>query len=273
MLIDSYLYFSISLLIFNLFICFFVVNNNSLSKNIITPQTILLLGFSTLIFGRFFAVLLNSSYLETLFCINFIFYYCSTEDEIFRLFIYLHSILISFSLGFLFLPKVKKNIEKINHISKSKILILFVLGLLSIVYLIFDNFGKILLVLNSGYLALYDGQSEDYETPISLVINSFAVSCLALLFALKKKDIQVNKYFIILFFLYIFKLMMAIGTGSRSHFIAGVILLIWYIFYDRKLNFKHYLLLLLSFFVTALGVNSLASLSGARVVNNVELGF
>jgi hypothetical protein len=67
--------------------------------------------------------------------------------------------------------------------------------------------------------------------------------------------------------------MMAIGTGSRSHFIAGVILLIWYIFYDRKLNFKHYLLLLLSFFVTALGVNSLASLSGARVVNNVELGF
>jgi hypothetical protein len=80
---------------------------------------------------------------------------------------------------------------------------LFVLGLLSIVYLIFDNFGKILLVLNSGYLALYDGQSEDYETPISLVINSFAVSCLALLFALKKKDIQVNKYFIILFFIYI----------------------------------------------------------------------
>ncbi|MDC4861980.1 O-antigen polysaccharide polymerase Wzy, partial [Acinetobacter baumannii] len=65
---------------------------------------------------------------------------------------------------------------------------------------------------------------------------------------------------------------MAIGTGSRSHFIAGVILLIWYIFYDRTLNFKHYLLLL-SFFVTALGVNSLASLSGARVVNNVELGF
>ncbi|MDC4765315.1 O-antigen polysaccharide polymerase Wzy, partial [Acinetobacter baumannii] len=89
------------------------------------------------------------------------FYYCSTENEIFRLFIYLHSILISFSLGFLFLPKVKKNIEKINYISKGKILILFVLGFLSIVYLIFDNFGKILLVLNSGYLALYDGQSED----------------------------------------------------------------------------------------------------------------
>ena len=89
---------------------------------------------------------------------------------------------------------------------------MFFLGFLSIVYLIFDNFGKILLVLNSGYLALYDGQSEDYETPISLVINSLAVSCLALLFALKKKDIQVNKYFIVLFFLYIFKLMMAIGA-------------------------------------------------------------
>ncbi|WP_218219390.1 hypothetical protein, partial [Acinetobacter baumannii] len=42
MLIGGYLYFSIFFLIFNLFICFFVVNNNSLSKNIITPQTILL---------------------------------------------------------------------------------------------------------------------------------------------------------------------------------------------------------------------------------------
>lgn len=271
LVLDSYIYFSIIFLVFNLFLSFIIVNKNNLSANIITPQTVLLLGFSVLIFGRFIAVLLDSTYLQTLFCINFIFYYCSTEAEIFRLFVYLNSILISFSLGFLFIPKIKENDQKNNFISKKKVKALFILGLVSIIYLIFDNIGKIILVLNSGYLALYEGQSEDYETPISLVINGFAISCLALLFALKRNNTQTHRYFLILFFLFIFKLMMTIGTGSRSHFIVGIILLIWYIFQDRKLYFKHYIILLSSFLVTALGVNSLASLSGARVVSNVDL--
>ncbi|MFW2006904.1 O-antigen polymerase [Acinetobacter baumannii] len=273
LVLNDYLYFSVIFLLINLILSFFIVNNNNLSKNIINPQTVLLLGFSVLILGRFIAVLLDKSYLQQLFCINFIFYYCSTSDEILRLFLYLHSILISFSVGFILLPKNKKS-ENLNiFIEPRRILILFILGLFSTIYLIFENFGKILLVLQSGYLALYDGQSEEYETPISLVINSLAISCLALLYSMKKNNVKVGKYFYILFCLFLFKLMMAIGTGSRSHFIAGIILLIWYIFHEKKLNFKHYIFLYLTFVITALGVNSLAALSGVRAVDNIERGF
>ncbi|QXA09890.1 oligosaccharide repeat unit polymerase [Acinetobacter pittii] len=271
--LNNYLYFSVIFLVINLILSFFVVNNNNLSKNIINPQTVLLLGFSVLILGRFIAVLLDESYLEKLFCINFIFYYCSANDEILRLFLYLNSILISFSAGFIFLPKNKISKNLNLFIAPRRILILFILGLFSTFYLIFENFGKILLVLQSGYLALYEGQSEEYETPISLVINSLAVSCLALLYSIKKNNGKVGKYFHILFYLFLFKLMMAIGTGSRSHFIAGIILLIWYVFHERVLNFKHYIFLSLTFVVTALGVNSLAALSGVRAVDNIERSF
>ncbi|MDA1255868.1 MAG: O-antigen ligase [Proteobacteria bacterium] len=273
MSLDISLYFSVVLIVTNLILSFFLVNNNSLTKNIINPQTVLLLGFSVLIFGRFFAALIDEIYLQRLFCINFIFYYCSTNDEIFRLFVYLQSILLSFSLGFVLIGKDNKVGEFKSYIGKKRILIIFYLGLISTIYLIFDNFGKILLVLQSGYLALYDGQSEDYETPISLVINGFALSCLALMYAVKENNSQVNKYFIILFSLFVFKLIMAIATGSRSHFIAGIILLGWYFFHNKKLYLKHYIFLFLVFLVTALSVNSLASLSGGRVVDNVERGF
>ena len=129
------------------------------------------------------------------------------------------------------------------------------------------------MVMGSGYLALYEGQSEDYETPYSLVLNAISIASLALLFSLKEFSLNSKKIFNILFFTVVFKFLMAIGTGSRSHFIAGLILLIWYIFHDKKLNLKHYAFLFLSFFITSASVNYLASLSGARIIDNVERNF
>lgn len=268
-------YVSVLLTVFNVFLTFYLVNDNKYTINIVNPQTVLLLGMSVLIFGRFFSVLLDGSYLASIFCINFIFYYCSSLDEAYKLIIYLNLILIFFSLAFI-LPIKNNNINNENiffNLNKSKILVIFFMGLLSTFYLIFENFNKIQMVMSSGYLALYEGQSEDYETPYSLVLNAISIASLALLFSLKEFSLNSKKIFNILFFTVAFKFLMAIGTGSRSHFIAGLILLIWYIFHDKKLNFKHYIFLFLSFFITSVSVNYLASLSGARVIDNIERNF
>lgn len=277
LLIFSYNYYvSILLTIFNLFFTFYLVNNNKYSINIVNPQTILLLGMSVLIFGRFFSVLLDDKYLASIFCIDFIFYYCSSLEGAYKLIIYLNSILVFFSLAFI-IPITKNNIKNNKNIyfnlKQKKILIVFTVGVLSTLYLIFENFYKIQLVMGSGYLALYEGQAEDYETPYSLVLSSISIASLALLFSLKDFSFNSKKLFNILFFIVVFKLLMAIATGSRSHFIAGLILLIWYIFYDKKLKIKHYLILSLSFFVTISSVNYIASLSGARVIDNIERSF
>lgn len=268
-------YVSILLTVLNVFFTFYLINNKY-SINIINPQNILLLGMSVLIFGRFFSVLLDDKYIESVFCINFIFYYCSLSDSAYKLIVYLNSILVFFSLAFIIPIKLNKIDDSGNlyyNISQKKILIIFVMGILAALYLIFENFNKIQLVMGFGYLSLYEGQTEDYETPYSLVFNAIAIACLALLFSLREYSFKSKRLFNILFFIVVFKLLMAIATGSRAHFIAGLILLIWWIFYDKKLNFKHYILLIFSFFVTISSVNYIASLSGARVIDNVERNF
>lgn len=269
-------YISIFFTVFNLLLTFYLVNRNKYSNNIINPQTILLLGMSFLIFGRFFAVLFDDGYLANAFCINFIYYYCSSNSGVYNLIIYLNCILIFISLAFI-LPVRVREVANNNYLyfnmNQKKINLIFFLGSILTLYLILENFYKIRLVVNSGYLSLYEGQSEEYETPYSLLINALSVACLSLLFALRGFSEKTKKLFYFLFFIVVFKLLMAIGTGSRSHFIAGLILLIWLLFYNRKLNIKHYLLLFFMFFTTITGVNYLASLSGGRVINSIQRSF
>ncbi|WP_350324603.1 O-antigen polymerase [Acinetobacter towneri] len=269
-------YVSILLTVFNVFLTFYLINDNKYSINIINPQTILLLGMSVLIFGRFFSVLLDPNQLASIFCIDFIFYYCSSLEEAFKLIIYLNSILVFFSLAFI-IPVKENNIKYskdiYSYLNQKKILIVFTVGVLSALYSIFENFNKIQLVIGSGYLALYEGQSEGYETPYSLVLGSISIASLALLFSLKDFSFNSKKLFNILFFIVVLKSLILIATGARSSFISGLILLIWYIFYNKELKIKHYLILSLSFFVTISTVNYLASLSGARIIDNIERSF
>lgn len=269
-------YISILLTVFNLFLTFYLVNANKYSNNIINPQNILLLGMSVLIFGRFFSVLLDDRYLESVFCINFIFYYCSSLDGAYKLIVYMNSILVFFGLAFIIpatVNEMENNKNLYFNLNQKKIFIVFFIGILATLYLIFENFNKIQLVMGSGYLSLYEGQTEDYETPYSLVLNAISIACLALLFSLREYSFKSKILFNILSSTVVFKLLMAIATGSRAHFIAGLILLIWLFFYDKKLKFKHYILLALSFFVTISSVNYIASLSGARVIDNIERNF
>ena len=63
-------YVSVLLTVFNVFLTFYLVNDNKYTINIVNPQTVLLLGMSVLIFGRFFSVLLDGSYLASIFCIK-----------------------------------------------------------------------------------------------------------------------------------------------------------------------------------------------------------
>lgn len=277
LLVFSYDYHvSILLTVFNVFLTFYLINDNKYSINIINPQTILLLGMSVLIFGRFFSVLLDANYLASIFCIDFIFHYCSSLESAYKLIIYLNSILVFFSLAFIIPVKesnIKYNKNIYSNLNQKKILIVFAIGILSTLYSIFENLNNIQLVMGSGYLALYEGQSENYETPYSVVLSSISIASLALLFSLKDFSFNSKKLFNILFFIVVFKLLMLIATGARSSFISGLILLIWYLFYNKKLSIKYYLVLSLSFFVTISTVNYLASLSGARVIDDIERSF
>lgn len=266
--LNSYLYFSILFSFFSLILLIFLVNLNNYTKNFINPQTILLMGFFLLIFGRFFATILNDKYLSEVFCINFIFYYCLDSDGLFPLFFYLHSILLSFGLAFVF-SKNKKNIysdKKAIILSSYKFYFTFILGLFSTIAVIVNNIESILLVIKSGYLALYEGQGEDYEPPFYLVANTISLGCLAVLYIFKDRNKKSKIFFNILFYLFIFKLLMMIGTGSRSHFITGIIILFWYLFHTVNLKIKHYFFILFSFLFTVISINILASFSGARSI-------
>lgn len=266
--LNSNLYFSILFSFFSLILLIFLVNSNNYTKNFINPQTIFLMGFFLLIFGRFFATILNEKYLSDIFCINFIFYYCLDSKGLFSLFFYLHSILISFGLAFVFSKNKKSNYDekKILILNKYRLYFVFSLGFFSTLAVIVNNIESILLVVKSGYLALYEGQGEDYEPPFYLIANTISLGCLAILYILKDSNKKSKILFNILFYLFIFKLLMMIGTGSRSHFITGIIIVFWYLFHTLNLKIKHYLLILFSFLLTVISVNILASLSGARSI-------
>lgn len=270
LLIDD-LYFKVALTLVNFLLSFFIINKNNFTNNFLNPQSIFMLGFLLFLLGRFVGVIFEPNYLDSLFCTSFIFNYCASNAEIQRIFIYLNSILIFFSLGFVFIPK-KIFLEEKEIIDKNKIYFIFVIGFLCSIFSIFDVIQNIKSAIGGGYLAIYSEQSAEYETPVSLVFNALSISVLAILYS-KRNNQKCKFLFKILISIILVKMFLNILTGSRALFVSGVILLLWFLFSDKNFKMQHYLISIFSGISLVAFINKIASLSNARVIESNISGF
>lgn len=264
-------YYSIILTLANFSLCFYIINNNNLSKNILNPQSILMIGFLLFFLGRFIGVLFDVHYLPYTFCIDFIFNYCSDDYDKFNLIVYLNCILIFFAMGFVFPPK--KIFYNMIFPGYKPIFYVFLIGVFSTLFSLFDTIQNVYSAVNSGYLAIYAGQSEEYETPYSLLINTVSVSTLAILFSVKDRDDKINKFFKIVFYILIFKMVIGILSGSRASFISACLIMLWYLFRNREFLARHYFYLLGSSVFLITFINKIASLSNARIIDSTNRSF
>lgn len=255
--------FSIYFVIFNFLLSFIIINNNRINVNLINLQSIFMLGFLVFFLGRFIGVIINYNYLNELFCLDFIFNYCSSNDDVRYLFLILNLILISFASAFLLNinPKKLRSSEVIFlSIKKTKILILFYLFFTIIN--IYQQFQSIIVAISNGYMALYANQADTYQTPFMMLFSVLSSTCLAFLYSVK--DHVGKKKFYTLSIIYIFSLFFGIATGSRASFISGLILLVWLIFHNTKIKgYLYFILFAISGFLIGF-INHLASFSGAR---------
>lgn len=257
---------SIYLLFINFLISFFLVNMNRLNANLINMQSIFLTGFLVFFLGRFIGFLLDSSLYDNLFCMDFIFSYCSYNIDINYLIFLLNLILISFSMAFLNVVNSSKTVSDIKQenifINRSKINLMYLLFFLAIGVSFYQRLESIALAISGGYMALYANQAESYETPFVMLFNVLASCSVALLYSLRNK--LNNKIFGFVIAVYIVNLFSGIMTGSRASFIGGLILLIWIIFRNIKIKKIFYILGISTSIVILGAVDWLAGWSGAR---------
>ena len=259
-------YISIYLLIFNFLLSFIIVNMNQLNANLINMQSIFLLGFFVFFLGRFVGFFFNPNLYDILFCMDFIFDYCSSNSNIAYLIFLLNLILISFSMAFLSGIGTLGNMSYVNikniFLSRKKIALIYVLFFLSIIVSIYQRLESISLAISGGYMALYASQAESYETPFVMLFSVLANCSLALLYSIRKN--LNRKIFGFVIGLYLLNLLSGIMTGSRAAFIGGLILLTWIIFRDKQVK-KIFYIAGIGICVLIVGVvNWLAGLSGAR---------
>jgi MFS family permease len=259
-------YISIYLLIFNFLLSFIIVNMNQLNANLINMQSIFLLGFFVFFLGRFVGFFFNPNLYDILFCMDFIFDYCSSNSNIAYLIFLLNLILISFSMAFLSGIGTLGNMSYVNikniFLSRKKIALIYVLFFLSIIVSIYQRLESISLAISGGYMALYASQAESYETPFVMLFSVLTNCSLALLYSIRKN--LNRKIFGFVIGLYLLNLLSGIMTGSRAAFIGGLILLTWIIFRDKQVK-KIFYIAGIGICVLIVGVvNWLAGLSGAR---------
>lgn len=258
--------FSIYLLIINFIISFIIVNMNNLNTNLINMQSIFLLGFLVFFLGRFVAFLLDSSLYDKLFCIEFIFSYCSPSGDINFLIFLLNLILVAFSMAFLSKVNISRDFNHLDEsnifISKNIICLIYLLFFFSLGVSFYYRLESIALAISGGYMALYASQAESYETPFVMLFSVLINCSLALLYSLRKS--LNNKIFGLALGLYILNSLLGIMTGSRALFISGLILLTWMIFRNRRIKKIFYIAGIGICTLTLGAVNWLAGLSGAR---------
>lgn len=246
----------------NLIISYFILFNNSPEKQVVKLSLIYLLGFSLFVGGRFISGLFG---VGNIYCFDFGYFYCLDFMEILKINFLIHFSLIFFVFGFLYnknKPRVREARGSINNkILSFVILISFFSGFCSFYF----KTQAIALALSQGYMVLYEGQSQSYSTPLSLVIDTIFVATLAVIYSLK--DRIKSYYFLTLISVFIITQLLGVLTGARSSFILGIIILIWVLLGDREINIKK-LLFSIPLVFLLFSANYIASLSGARVADS-----
>ena len=261
-LFDNY-FISSSLIIVNFILCFILVNLNKFSKNIINLQSLFLLGFFVFFLGRFPALLLKPALYNELYCLDFIFNYCEVESNIYYLNIILNLILISFSSAFIFTGKKSEELTiETNKISKNKILFFYIIVFFSSLVSVNSVIESVFLAINKGYMALYANQAESYQTPFMLIITTISIAAMAVLYSAKDQIKPV--FFNLILSIFLLSMFLSVLTGSRSAFISSLLLIVWHIYKEKKINFVRYLILFLLSFLAIFSIDTIAALSGAR---------
>lgn len=246
------------------FLALIVVNNNNYAKNIINLPTVFLAGFGVFLLGRFFAILINSNLNNYLYCIDFIFNYCASSDQAFYLVCVLNLILIFFSLSFAVVGTVKVGVNSFKL--KNNVKLFTFICLFFVLFSLYYSIESIYKAINSGYMALYASQAEAYQSPYVLLINSIASASLAFLYSIRERIS--NKFFLLIFLIYVLSLLLTVLTGSRSGFIAGLIIFLWLFYKNKKIKFHKIIILASITLIGLFSLDKLASFTGAREFNN-----
>lgn len=205
--------------------------------------------FTTLIFigGRFIAAFLGYTE-EHIFTLDFFVYRELIDIYKTRLMLFVLNIFIMLEAGmyasklFTLNKQNLPNITRTSTIPRFNIYTLYIMIFIIIIFLVASLPELINNVLSNGYLALYEGQSKNYEVgllskAITLLYATLGIFLTQTNKKLKKIDISILIIFSVIYMI----------LGSRGTFVCNILFLLW-VYYelgDRKLN----ILKLLSLFV------------------------
>lgn len=250
--------------VLNLILSFLLCNKFAPETYYLKLSTVYLLGFALFICGRLLA---NIFGLSDPFCFEFGYTYCLDYLEKFKTILLINLALVSFVLGYLNNKKLKNNYNSdlnavsVVYLSRFKFLIIYVFALLSGGYVVYNTFLNVQKAISSGYLALYEGQTEVYSSPVFLMISLCFNALVAILFTYKNYFNKVLYFFIMSLFLV--SLFLGVLTGARAGFFTALIILIWLYLGKKSISFIK--IMFIPFLLSiAFSVNKIASLSGAR---------
>ncbi|MGP2361032.1 O-antigen polysaccharide polymerase Wzy [Acinetobacter junii] len=262
-----FLYFEVDVIVSisvlaNFLVCVITVVKNSYDKHFIKLPLVYLLGFFLFICGRFVSNIFGMG--ET-FCFDFGYYYCLSTSEIIYSHFVISSSLIFFTYGFISSRKInfdrgcESNEFYVNYYT---LYFVVILGLLLGFYTLHNTFQSILKAINYGYLALYSGQIEAYTSPVGLIVMVLFNAIVAICFSFR--HVIDKKLFFLIVSVFVFNLCVSVLAGSRANFVSAVLILIWILMGEKKVNVARIsigFLFIISIFLT----NYFASLTGARV--------
>lgn len=267
---DNY-FIPVALLITNFMLVFYIVNIGNKVKGFINLQSFFLLGFLLFFMGRFVALMLDESIYTDVFCMSFIFYYCEVFPNIAYLMLVLNLILVSYALAFIIKPKTyyKKFVKPV--ISRKRILVIYIITFISLIFVSRLLIDSIILAITQGYMALYVNQAESYQTPYGLLVSTVSIAGMAVIYSVKNhvRPLLFNTIFTI----FILTSLLSILTGSRSAFISSLLLIIWHFYKNKNMSMLKYFILSLLFIAIIYSVDFVASISGARPVDQKNSDF
>lgn len=256
--------FSLSLVL-NLIISFYVLIKNSPENYFLKLSIVYLMGFSLFICGRYIYGLFGD---WDIYCFDFGYNYCLNESERIKTNFLINFSLVFFVFGFLFnSKKIGKFLQKKEeaYINYKVLVFITVICFLTGFINLYFQLEAVLKAISGGYITLYEGQTEAYETPFSLIVSTIFLATLSIVYSVNKKIKPI--YFYALIFIFIFGQSLGILTGARASFITALVVLVWIFLGSEKVNLKK-IILILSILAIIPFVNYLASISGARVVSS-----
>lgn len=258
--------FSFSLVL-NLIISFYLLIKNSPENYFLKLSIVYLLGFSIFICGRYIYGLFGD---WDIYCFDFGYNYCLNESERMKINFLINFSLIFFVFGFLYNSKKTFNLfkkQEEGYINYKILIFITVICFLTGFINLYFQLGAVLKAISGGYMALYEGQSEAYETPFSLIVGTVFLATLSVVYSVNKKIKPI--YFYLLIFIFIFGQSLGILTGARASFITALIVLAWLFLGNKKISLKKIIIIFCILTIIPF-INYLASMSGARVVSSDE---